>query len=101
MMKKRNAVIYLIVLVLIMCGLGYMAVFGVGADKSGAASSIDLGLDLAGGVSITYQVVGEEEPSKEDMEAVRKRYPDIEGAVDLMIGGDFTLAQSKYNGKGK
>ena len=67
MMKKRNAVIYLIVLVLIMCGLGYMAVFGVGADKSGAASSIDLGLDLAGGVSITYQVVGEEEPSKEDM----------------------------------
>ena len=67
MMKKKNAVIYLIVLVLIMCGLGYMAVFGVGADKSGAASSIDLGLDLAGGVSITYQVVGEEEPSKEDM----------------------------------
>ena len=67
MMKKKNAVIYLIVLILIMCGLGYMAVFGVGADKSGAASSIDLGLDLAGGVSITYQVVGEEEPSKEDM----------------------------------
>ncbi|MBO4899969.1 MAG: protein translocase subunit SecD [Lachnospiraceae bacterium] len=66
-MKKKNAVIYLIVLVLIMCGLGYMAVFGVGADKSGAASSIDLGLDLAGGVSITYQVVGDEAPSKEDM----------------------------------
>ena len=67
MMKKRNAVIYLIVLVLIMCGLGYMAVFGVGADKSGSASSIDLGLDLAGGVSITYQVVGDEAPSAADM----------------------------------
>ncbi len=67
MMKKRNAVIYLIVLVLVMCGLGYMAVFGVGADKSGAASSIDLGLDLAGGVSITYQVVGDEAPSAADM----------------------------------
>ncbi|MBR6391353.1 MAG: protein translocase subunit SecD [Lachnospiraceae bacterium] len=66
-MKKRNAVIYLIVLVLVMCGLGYMAVFGVGADKSGAASSIDLGLDLAGGVSITYQVVGDEAPSAADM----------------------------------
>lgn len=67
MMKKRNAVIYLIVLVLVMCGLGYMAVFGVGADKSGSASSIDLGLDLAGGVSITYQVVGDEAPSAADM----------------------------------
>ena len=67
MMKKRNAVIYLIVLVLVMCGLGYMAVFGVGADKSGAASSIDLGLDLAGGVSITYQAVGDGTPSASDM----------------------------------
>ncbi len=67
MMKKRNAIIYLIVLVLALCGLCYMAAFGVGADKSGSASSIDLGLDLAGGVSITYQVVGEEEPSTADM----------------------------------
>ncbi len=68
MMKKRNAIIYLIVLLLVMVGLGYMAIFGVGADKSGSASSIDLGLDLAGGVSITYQAVGEEAPSKEDMD---------------------------------
>nr|MCR5404041.1 protein translocase subunit SecD [Butyrivibrio sp.] len=30
-------------------------------------SSIDLGLDLAGGVSITYEVVGDGTPSKEDM----------------------------------
>ncbi|MCR5596528.1 MAG: protein translocase subunit SecD [Lachnospiraceae bacterium] len=67
-MKKRNAIIYLIVLLLVMVGLGYMAIFGVGADKSGSASSIDLGLDLAGGVSITYQAVGEEAPSKEDMD---------------------------------
>ncbi|MBQ8996177.1 MAG: aminoacyl-tRNA hydrolase [Oscillospiraceae bacterium] len=40
-------------------------------------------------------------PSKEEMEAVRNRYPDIDGAVDLMIQGNFSLAQSKYNGKGK
>ena len=76
MMKKRNAVIYLIVLVLVMCGLGYMAVFGVGADKSGAASSIDLGLDLAGGVSITYQVVGDEAPSAADMADTNSVSPD-------------------------
>ena len=66
-MKKSRAVISLIVYVLILGLLGYTAVFGVGADKSGSASSIKLGLDLAGGVSITYQVVGEENPSSEDM----------------------------------
>ena len=66
-MKKSRAVISLIVYVLILGLLGYTAVFGVGADKSGSASSIKLGLDLAGGVSITYQVVGDENPSAEDM----------------------------------
>ena len=66
-MKKSRAVIGLIVFVLILGLLGYTAVFGVGEDKSGSASSINLGLDLAGGVSITYQVVGEENPSSEDM----------------------------------
>ena len=67
MMKKRNAIIYLIVLILVICGLGCMAVFGVGEDKSGSAKSIDLGLDLAGGVSITYQVIGDGNPSVTDM----------------------------------
>ncbi|MBD5504786.1 MAG: protein translocase subunit SecD [Lachnospiraceae bacterium] len=66
-MKKSRAVIGLIVFALILGLLGYTAVFGVGADKSGSASSIKLGLDLAGGVSITYQVVGEGKPSAEDM----------------------------------
>lgn len=66
-MKKNRAIIGLIVFVLALAGLGYVAAFGVGADKSGSASSIKLGLDLAGGVSITYQVVGDENPDKEDM----------------------------------
>ncbi len=66
-MKKSRAVVSLIVYVLILGLLGYTAIFGVGSDKSGAAESIKLGLDLAGGVSITYQVVGDENPSAEDM----------------------------------
>ena len=66
-MKKSRAVVSLIVYVLILGLLGYTAIFGVGSDKSGAAESIKLGLDLAGGVSITYQVVGDEDPSAEDM----------------------------------
>lgn len=66
-MKKNRAVMGLIVFALILGLLGYTAVFGVGSDKSGSASSIKLGLDLAGGVSITYQVVGDEKPSAADM----------------------------------
>ena len=40
---------------------------GVGPTGTGAASNIRLGLDLSGGVSITYQTVGDEAPSTNDM----------------------------------
>lgn len=66
-MKKNKAIIVLLVMILLLGGLSYTAVEGIGTEKAGAASGIKLGLDLAGGVSITYQVVGEEDPSKEDM----------------------------------
>lgn len=66
-MKKGKAIIILLVFVLLLGGFGYTAATGLGSEGSGSASSIKLGLDLAGGVSITYQVVGDEEPSAEDM----------------------------------
>ena len=46
--------------------LGYTTIFGFGAGATGSAKNIKLGLDLAGGVSITYQVK-EDNPSSEDM----------------------------------
>ncbi|WP_034443550.1 protein translocase subunit SecDF [Butyrivibrio sp. AE2032] len=66
-MKRLKYVLGLILTLALLGGLGYSAVYGLGSDKSGSLSSINLGLDLAGGVSITYQVEGEETPSKEDM----------------------------------
>ncbi len=66
-MKKSRAIIFLVVLALLLGGFGYTAAVGFGENKAGSLSNIRLGLDLAGGVSITYQVVGEEEPSAEDM----------------------------------
>lgn len=66
-MKKNKAIVTLLVMVLLLCGFSYTAVKGIGTGKAGAASGIKLGLDLAGGVSITYQVVGEGDPSAEDM----------------------------------
>ena len=66
-MKKSTGIITLLLSLVAIVGLGYIAMFGINASKMGAASNIKQGLDLAGGVSITYQVVGDEEPSTEDM----------------------------------
>ncbi len=66
-MKKSKGIITLVITLIVTLALGYVAVCGIGTEKAGAASQIKLGLDLAGGVSITYQVVGDEEPSAEDM----------------------------------
>lgn len=66
-MKKSRGFIALLLTVLITAGLAYVAYFGIGSGKQGSAANIKKGLDLAGGVSITYQVVGEETPSEEDM----------------------------------
>lgn len=66
-MKKSTGIITLLLCLALIAGLGYVAMFGVNEQKTGAASNIKQGLDLAGGVSITYQAVGDEEPSAEDM----------------------------------
>jgi len=66
-MKKSKAIIVLLCILLLLAGVTYVDFFGVDAKGTGSASDISLGLDLAGGVSITYQVVGEEEPDATDM----------------------------------
>ena len=66
-MKKKTAVIWLVLFLIAAVGMGYVAFFGIGPTKTGSMGNIKQGLDLAGGVSITYQVVGDETPSSEDM----------------------------------
>lgn len=66
-MKKKTAVIWLVLFLIVAVGMGYVAFFGIGPTKTGSMGNIKQGLDLAGGVSITYQVVGDETPSSEDM----------------------------------
>ena len=67
-MKKSNAIIALAAILLIIAGTCYAVLNGIGVDEVGSAKGIHLGLDLAGGVSITYQAVGEGTPSSEDMD---------------------------------
>ena len=66
-MKKNKAIVVLLCILLILVGVVYVDVFGVNPEGDGSISDINLGLDLAGGVSITYQVVGDEAPSATDM----------------------------------
>ena len=79
-MNRNKGIITLIVFFILLAGLGYVAVRGVGEDRSGSAASIKQGLDLAGGVSITYQVVGDEEPDSADMnDTIYKLQQRVEG----------------------
>jgi len=79
-MKKSKAIIILLCIVLLLAGSTYIDLYGIDAEGSYSASDIKLGLDLAGGVSITYQVVGEEEPDQTDMaDTIAKLQKRVEG----------------------
>lgn len=66
-MKKSRGIISLILVAAFMILLGFTCIFGLNSWDMGAAKNINLGLDLEGGVSITYRAVGET-PSQEDMD---------------------------------
>lgn len=79
-MKKNRAIVVLLCILLILAGVTYIDIFGANPEGGGSISDINLGLDLAGGVSITYQVVGDEEPSATDMnDTIAKLQKRVEG----------------------
>lgn len=76
-MKKKIG--YSIIILAMLVGFTLIAIFGVDSNGSGSAKDINLGLDLAGGVSITYEVQ-EDNPSTQDMEdTIYKLEKRIEG----------------------
>jgi len=80
-MKKRTGAILLVIFLAIIVALGYFS-FGVlrGTMHKDREEGVKLGLDLAGGVSITYQVDADGEPTKEDMDdTIYKLQKRVEG----------------------
>lgn len=63
---KGKSVVGLLLAIIIIVGSVFVAVKGLGNDKAGGAENVRLGLDLAGGVSITYTTV-KEDPSDEEI----------------------------------
>ena len=72
-MKKSNAIITLLVFLAVLAGVTFIDVKGIDGNGKVAASDITLGLDLAGGVSITYEVVGDEESSATDLADTKRK----------------------------
>lgn len=66
-MSKSKSSIAVAVTLIVTIFLAYVTAFGIGDKKIGAASDIKLGLDLAGGVSITYEAT-DKNPDQKDMD---------------------------------
>lgn len=66
-MRKNQGILVLILTAVVIALLAFTAIVGFGPTHTGAAKNIITGLDLSGGVSITYQIKGEN-PSQEDMD---------------------------------
>ena len=65
-MKKSRGILVLILTAIVTVFFCYTAAVGIGPTGTGAMKNIKTGLDLAGGVSITYQAK-DSDPSSEDM----------------------------------
>lgn len=70
MKDKKKGLLHLFIILVVIGLCTFTTLVGFTKAHKGSAQNIKLGLDLAGGVSITYQAVGDT-PSDEDMEDTR------------------------------
>lgn len=78
-MKKNQGILVLVLTVIVIGFLAFTTAVGFGPTGTGSAKNIKTGLDLSGGVSITYQVT-EGDPSQEDMDdTIYKLQKRVEG----------------------
>lgn len=82
---KGKSIVLFIVAILCMVGLGLLAGFGFGEKDTGAAKNIILGLDLKGGVSITYEV--------ENDEFTKEQFDDTKYKLELRVANYSTESE--------
>ena len=90
-MKKSKAIIILLCALLVLLGVGYVDLYGVDAEGTASASDISLGLDLAGGVSITYEA-SKKNPTDDEMSdtiyKLQKRVENYSSEAQVYKEGD-------------
>ena len=77
-MNKKKGILSLVVTAVLIVLLGFTTIQGFGPTQTGAAKNITLGLDLAGGVSITYQVKNDNPTSEEMSDTIYKLQKRVE-----------------------
>lgn len=90
-MNKKKSIICFILSIIIIAGLCFVALFGIDEDGKGSVGNIIQGLDLQGGVSITFEVA-DEEFSKEDFDdtfrKMEKRAYELSDEASIYTEGD-------------
>ena len=81
---------------LVAAALVFVALCGVGAKKKGSAEGIRLGLDLAGGVSITYEAV-KENPTEAEMKDTEYRLRDRLDGNGMTEADVYLEGESRIN----
>ncbi len=76
---KQRAVLTILAILLVSVFCFYTVLSGLGKQNKGSAKNIELGLDLAGGVSITYEI-DDDNPSETDInDTIYKLQKRVEG----------------------
>ena len=78
MNSKTKGIFQILLVLLVTAAMGVVAYTGVGAGKRGSAKNIRLGLDLAGGVSVTYEATKSNPTAQEMSDTVYKMQKRVE-----------------------
>ncbi|MCR4717360.1 MAG: protein translocase subunit SecD [Lachnospiraceae bacterium] len=70
--QKSKGILIIFAFIVLFAASAYTVFYGLGAQHKGKASNIRLGLDLAGGVSITYQIKDSDVSETEINDTIQK-----------------------------
>ena len=76
---KQKAILTLLAIVVIAAVCIYTVAVGLGKQHKGSAKNIELGLDLAGGVSITYEVTDKNPTDKDISDTIYRLQQRVQG----------------------
>jgi SecD/SecF fusion protein len=87
LLMKGKSVIKLVLSLIVIAGAIYLAINGVGTNNTAGAEDIKLGLDLAGGVSVTYKTVIDDPTATEMSDTIYKlkKRTDQQGYIEADI----------------
>lgn len=92
-LNKGKSIVLFIVSLILMVAVGLVAGFGVGKTHTGSAKNIILGLDLKGGVSVTYKI--------KDKDFTKEQLKDTVYKLELRVANFSTESEVYTEGDDK